>query len=244
MGVTGVDLGVARDNALLDGLSDADLTELLVEAAVVELVVGTVLYERGEPVTAIHFPLSGVVSLVIDLGEEVVEAATVGFEGVSGISVFLGAGSPTERAVVQVRGRAVTLSADAFMQAAAAVDGPLYEVLRRYVQVLFTQLARNAGCNRVHLLQQRAARWLLTTADRMRSPTFDITQEFLAQMLSVRRASVSRVARSLAAAGAITYVRGTLTIVDRQQLGSYACSCYDVVRDVTHEALHPAAAPR
>jgi CRP-like cAMP-binding protein len=151
--------------------------------------------------------------------------------------VVLGASTPTERAVVQVPGRAITLTADQFTRAAAVVDGPFYAVMRRYAQVLFTQLARNAGCNRVHTVQQRAARWLLTTADRMRSPTFDLTQEFLAQMLSVRRASVSRVARGLARTGTITCTRGTLTIVDRQQLESCTCDCYRVLQDATHRAL-------
>ena len=242
--MTGVDLGAARGNELLNGLRDSDLTELLADAFEVELPLGTVLYQPGEPVATVHFPLDGVVSIVTDLGDEVVEAATVGYEGMSGISVFLGAGMPTERAIVQVAGRAITLGADEFARAAAIVDGPFYAIMRRYAQVLFTQLARNAGCNRVHVVQQRAARWLLTTADRMHSPTFDITQEFLAQMLSVRRASVSRVARSLAHAGAIAYVRGTLTILDREQLESYTCDCYRVVRDATDVALSSATALR
>jgi CRP-like cAMP-binding protein len=243
--VTGVEPATARGNLLLDRLGDADLTELLRDAREVELVLGSTLYVPGLPVPDVHFPLSGVVSLVTDLGEgEVVEAATVGPEGMSGIAVFLGAGVPTERARVQVAGRALTLRADAFARAAAAVDGPLYDTMRRYSQALFTQLARNAGCNRVHLVQQRAARWLLTTADRMHSPTFDITQEFLAQMLAVRRASVGRVARSLAQAGCITYVRGTLTILDRPQLEAYACTCYGVVREAHLQAAAPGAATR
>ncbi|WP_375425437.1 Crp/Fnr family transcriptional regulator [uncultured Friedmanniella sp.] len=238
--MTGVDLAAARGNMLLDRLGNAELAELLAEAAEVELVLGAVLYQPGRRVEAVHFPLSGVISLVTDLGEgDVVEAATVGDEGMSGISVYLGAGAPTERASVQVAGRAVTLSADAFGRAAAAVDGPLYATMRRYTQALFIQLVRNAGCNRVHTVRQRTARWLLTTQDRMHSPTFELTQHFLAQMLAVRRASVSGEARSLAADGCITYVRGVLTVLDRAQLESYACTCYQVVRDATEQALHP-----
>ncbi|MGI3783987.1 MAG: Crp/Fnr family transcriptional regulator [Janthinobacterium lividum] len=219
-------------------MPDTKLAELLVDARAVDLVLGTVVYEPGEPVPAVHFPLSGVISLVTDLGDgDIVEAATVGFEGMSGISIFLGAGTPTERATVQVAGRAITLSADAFVRAAAVVDGPLYSMMRRYTQALFTQLARNAGCNRVHTVRQRTARWMLTTADRMHSPTFELTQEFLAQMLTVRRASVSKAASALADAGCITYVRGTLTVLDRPQLESYTCACYDVVRNATNQAL-------
>jgi CRP-like cAMP-binding protein len=242
--VTGVELATARGNALLDRLGDADLAALLGHAREVELALGSTLHEPGLPVHDVHFPLTGVVSLVTDLGEgEVVEAATVGHEGMAGIAVFLGAGVPTERARVQVAGRAVSLSAQT-LSAAAAGDGPLYDTMRRYSQALFTQLARNAGCNRVHLVQQRAARWLLTTADRMHSPTFDITQEFLAQMLAVRRASVGRVARSLAEAGCITYVRGTLTILDRPQLEAYACTCYGVVREAHRQAAAAGATTR
>ena len=235
--MTDVEVEIARGNTLLNALDDADLTAMLLSASVVELPLGAILYRPGERVAAVHFPLSGVVSLVTDLGDEVVEAATVGLEGMSGVSVFLGAGVPTERAVVQVGGRAVTLRADEFTHSAAVVDGPLYKVMRGYTQVLFTQLARNAGCNRVHLVQQRAARWLLTTADRMDSPSFTLTQHFLAQMLAVRRTSVSEVAQFLAEDGCLTYTRGTITITDRPRLHAHACDCYDTVREATDTAL-------
>ena len=243
--MTGVDVAVARGNLLLNRLTEAELTLLLAEAGEVDLALSAVLYEPGALVEAVHFPLSGVVSIVTDLGNgDLVEAATVGHEGMSGISVFLGAGAPTERASVQVAGHAITLSADAFERAAAAVDGPLYATMRRYSQTLFTQLARNAGCNRVHTVRQRTARWLLTTADRMHSPTFQLTQHFLAQMLAVRRASVSKQAHDLAADGCITYLRGTLTILDRPRLESQTCACYQVVRDATERALAPTGHPR
>jgi len=110
-------------------------------------------------------------------------------------------------------------------------------MMRHYAQTLFTQLARNAACNRIHTVQQRAARWLLSTSDRMRSPTFVLTQEFLAQMLAVRRASVSGVAGRLADAGCIRYVRGTVTVLDREALLARACDCYRVLRDNTEQAL-------
>lgn len=233
-----VGIEAARRNLLLDRLSDADLTVLLSGATETALDRGLVLYEPGRPVPTVHFPLSGVVSIVTDLDDGiVVEAATVGFEGMSGISVFLGAGTPTERGVVQVAGRAVALDVATFERAAATSDGPLSSAMRHYTQVLFTQLARNAACNRIHSVQQRAARWLLTTGDRMRSPTFVLTQEFLAQMLAVRRASVSGVARALAEKGCIRYVRGTITILDRPALLRGACSCYGVLRDATEQTL-------
>lgn len=231
-----VELEIARRNAILDGLPIAALERLCTRLEPVPLPLSTVLYQPGEPVAAVHFPLSGVISIVAELEPgAIVEAATVGHEGMSGISVFLGAGAPTERAVVQVRGEALSLPADVFRQ--EVEQGPLQVMLRRYTQALFTQLARNAACNRVHSLRPRAARWLLTTADRMRSPSFELTQEFLAQMLAVRRASVSGVASSLAGDGCISYVRGLITILDRPRLLAHACSCYGAVRRSTERAL-------
>jgi CRP-like cAMP-binding protein len=234
----GVSVEVARGNTLLAGLPDADLSRLMDEATETSLSLGTVLYEPGRPVETVHFPLSGVISIVTDLGGgAAVEAATVGLEGMSGISVFLGAGAPTERAVVQVAGRTVALDVAAFERAAAPVDRPLYGMMRRYTQVLFTQLARNVACSRAHTVEQRAARWLLTTSDRMRSPTFVLTQELLAQVLAVRRASISGVASGLAEAGCIRYVRGTITVLDRQALLARACDCYRVLRGTTEHAV-------
>jgi CRP-like cAMP-binding protein len=112
-------------------------------------------------------------------------------------------------------------------------------MLRRSVQALFTQVSRNAACNRVHTVRQRAARWLLMTADRMGSPSFELTQHFLAQMLAVRRTSVSEVAQSLAEDGCIVYSRGVIIITDRPRLQSHACTCYDVIRRATEAAMAP-----
>lgn len=234
----GISLVTARGNLLLDQLADDDLALLLDRASESVLALATVLYEPGQHVAEVHFPISGVISLVADLGDGAqVEAATIGLEGMSGLAVFLGACAPTERATVQVAGRSIMVDVAAFECAAAAIDGPLFTTMQRYAQVLFTQLARNAACNRVHTVEQRAARWLLTTADRMRSPTFELTQEFLAQMLAVRRASVSTVARGLAESGCIHYSRGRITVLDRARLLSHACDCYQVLREITGRAF-------
>jgi len=228
----------ARGNAVLAGLDDDGLASLLPALREVELPVGRVLHEAGEPIAAVYFPLVGVVSIVADLGVELlVETATVGREGMVGMSVFLGAAVPTERALVQVPGRALTLTSEEVQEHLADVDGALTVMLRRFAQALFSQLSRNAACNRVHVVQQRAARWLLMTADRMDSPRFELTQHFLAQMLAVRRTSVSEVAQSLAEDGCITYTRGIITIVDRPRLEAHACTCYEVIREATRAAL-------
>jgi CRP-like cAMP-binding protein len=144
---------------------------------------------------------------------------------------------PAERSLVQVPGQALGMDAEVFREHVADVDGPLTAMLRRSAQALFTQVSRNAACNRVHSARRRAARWLLATEDRMDAPRFELTQHFLAQMLSVRRTSVSEIAQSLAEDGCITYTRGVITITDRPRLLAHACNCYEVIRRATDEAL-------
>jgi CRP-like cAMP-binding protein len=228
----------ARRNAILGGLGELALATLLPDLRELPLLSGQVLHEPGREAAEVYFPLLGVVSVVADLGDDqIVETATVGREGMVGVSVYLGSGVPTERSLVQVPGRALSMTAEDFREHLADVDGPLTEMLRRSVQALFTQVSRNAACNRVHTVRQRAARWLLMTADRMDSPTFELTQHFLAQMLAVRRTSVSDVARSLAEDGCLTYTRGIITIVDRPRLQAHACNCYDVIRRATDATM-------
>jgi CRP-like cAMP-binding protein len=232
------DVVTARRNAILDGLTDAELEELLPYMTDVSLARGQVLYEKGLPINAAHFPTTGMVSLVQELSaSEIVEIATVGREGMSGISLFFGATAPSESAIVQISGRALRISAPDFLQQISVLDGPLQLMLRRYTQAMFTQLGRNAACNRVHRVRQRAARWLMMCSDRVEGPTFDLTQEFLAQMLAVRRASVGEVAQALADDGCISYTRGSVTILDIKRLHENACECYDVITQATREAM-------
>ncbi len=233
-------MGPARRNAVLNALTDDQLALLLPDLEQVPLPLGQVLHEPGQPVEAVYFPLVGVVSIVAELdGHEIVEAATVGPEGLAGLSVFLGAAAPTERALVQVEGAALRMPTGQFRRAVEVVDGPLASQLRRYTQAMFTQLARNAACNRVHSVRRRAARSLLDTADRMGSPTFGLKQEFLGQMLAVRRQSVSEAARELADDGCISYTRGSVTLLDRDRLHSHACGCYDAIRTAYETAYRP-----
>jgi CRP-like cAMP-binding protein len=227
----------ARRNAILNSLDPDQLGKLATNLEQVPLKLGDVLYEADGTVDVVYFPIVGVVSIVAELNDDqTVEAASVGHEGMVGLSAFLGAGAPSERALVQVAGHALRMTADTLHAATAAIDGPLHTALRRYTQAMLTQLARNAACNRVHSVRQRAARWLLMTADRMDSPSFDLTQEFLAQMLAVRRASVSDVAQSLAQEGCIAYTRGTITILNRARLQAHACDCYRVIAEATTPA--------
>jgi CRP-like cAMP-binding protein len=129
---------------------------------------------------------------------------------------------------MQVPGHGARMEADAFR---AFVRGSpvLNRVLLRYALALMTQMAQNAACNRTHSVEERCARWLLMTQDRVRSPTFELTQEFLAQMLGVRRPTVSIAAGILAQAGLISYVRGRITILDRSELEAACCECYRII---------------
>jgi CRP-like cAMP-binding protein len=238
-----------RRNQILAALPDRILDQLADQLHPLELPTGRVLAEPGATITDVYFVQTGVVSLVADLGgDRVVEVATVGDEGMVGLPAFLGSGRLTERAAVQVAGSALRMPADALRQAIALADGPLQAALQRYTQAMFTQLARNAACNRAHNVRQRCARWLLMTADRMHADSFDLTQEFLAQMLTVRRATVSEVATVLADDGSISYRRGHITIRDRDRLRANACACYAVIRDAFTAAYQglgrPGAADR
>ena len=232
------DPDLARRNSVLAGLPEAALAALLPDLSETPLDAGRVLHEPGRPIREVFFPLVGVISVVADLGDDqVVETATIGREGMAGISVYLGAARPAERSLVQVPGRALSMEAEVLREHVADVDGPLTAMLRRSAQALFVQVSRNAACNRVHTARRRAARWLLATADRMDAPRFELTQHFLAQMLAVRRTSVSEIAQSLAEDGCITYTRGIITITDRPRLLAHACNCYEAIRRATDEAL-------
>jgi CRP-like cAMP-binding protein len=238
-----VDPITARRNAVLAGVVDGHVPPLLTNLHLVPLPAGQTLHEPGEPISTIYFPVLGVVSVVADLGEDqIVETATIGREGIVGMSVFLGADAPTERSLVQVPGQALALAVDDFLLNIAEHDGALTAMLRRSAHALFTQVSRNAACNRVHTVRERAARWLLATADRMDDSTFALTQHFLAQMLAVRRTSVSEVARGLADDGCITYTRGAITITDLAGLQARACTCYEAIRRATDAALRNGSA--
>ena len=231
-GSLGSATGHRLGNRLLDELGAGDRETLAPSLVEVGMTAGELVQAEGRPVPQVLFPLSGVVSLMVELGDDVRgEAATVGREGMLGLSVFLGA-PPTERATVLVAGRALALSAADFGRQVRVIDGPLERILRRYAASMFTQLARNAACNRVHSVRQRTARWLLSTADRTDGPSFVLTQDLLAHVLAVRRASVNAAARALVEDGCISYVRGVVTIEDPRRLQDQACSCYQVLARV------------
>ena len=217
-------------NHILDALPPADLARLRPDMEEVALVVRDVVFDAREIITAVHFPVSGIVSLVTPMEDgSIVEVTTVGNEGMVGVAVFLGARSTTVRAISQVSGRALRQPVDAFLR---AIDdhSQLRAVVQRYTQALFTQISQSAGCNRLHSNEERLARWLLMSHDRVGADRFPITQEFLSQMLGVRRATVTVSAGILQRAGFISYARGQVTIVDRKGLEGASCECYRIMQ--------------
>jgi CRP-like cAMP-binding protein len=144
--------------------------------------------------------------------------------------VFLGARSIPGEAFCQVAGRALRVPAEALIRE-ASTRGPLHDLLQRYTQALFNQVAQTAACNRAHSIDERCARWLLITHDQVGADRFPLTQQFLAMMLGVRRAGVNAAAGILQRAGFVRYRRGVITVTDRPGLESAACACYRIVRD-------------
>ena len=196
----------------------------------VELALGQVLYESGATMPYVYFPTDAIVSLLYVLEDGAsAEIAVVGFEGLVGISIFMGGGSTPSRAVVQSAGSGYRMRADA-MKLEFARSGPVMHLLLRYTQALITQMAQTAVCNRHHSLDQQLCRWLLLSLDRLRGSELVMTQDLIANMLGVRREGVTDAARKLQAAGIIRYARGHITVLDRPALEARTCECYAVVK--------------
>ena len=217
------------NNHVLAALPADEMRRLLRQLTEVSLEIKTVLFEPGEPIAAVHFPLDGVISLVTPLEDgAIVEVATVGNEGIVGVPLFPG-GSLAVRAISQVPGRALRMGARAFLTELERRDA-LYEVVQNYTAALFGQIAQAAACNRLHSNEERLSRWLLMSHDRVGLDEFAITHEFLGQMLGSRRATVTLSAGILQAAGLIRYQRGHVTILDRRGLEGVSCECYGVIK--------------
>jgi CRP-like cAMP-binding protein len=190
-----------------------------------------VLFEPNERIDHVYFPLSSVLSMVATTHNGVaVEVATIGNEGMLGVPLFLGVDSAPLKAFAQVSGETLRMGARAFRQHVQR-EPKLAGVLRRYTQALMVQIAQGTVCNRAHSIEQRCCRWLLMTNDRVGTSHFVLTQEFLALMLGVRRATVSEAAAALQGAGLIQYRRGLVNIVNRRGLEQRACECYRIIRD-------------
>jgi len=219
-----------RRNLILRGLPDEEYARLTPLLEPLDLELKDPLYASGDPIEHVYFPIDAVLSVLSRLdGEVAVEVATVGFEGVSGLPAFLGNARSPHDSLCQIAGAAMRLSTTD-LRAFLTVDGALHDLLHCYTQAMMVQLSQNVACNRLHTTEERCARWLLQTRDRVASDEFELTQEFLAQMLGVRRGTVSLTAGVLQQAGVIRYTRGRITVVDVHALHEAACDCYDSVQ--------------
>jgi CRP-like cAMP-binding protein len=203
------------------------------------MLLGQVLYEPGRTMTHVYFPTSCIVSLLYVMQNgQAAEIAVVGFEGIVGVSLFMGGDSTSSRAVVQSAGDGFRLKTSLMMQEFNA-GGPVLHLLLRYTQALLTQMAQTAVCNRHHSLDQQLCRWLLLSLDRLRSNELVMTQELIANMLGVRREGVTEAAGRLDKAGVIRYQRGHITVLNRPLLEQRTCECYAVVKK-EYDRLLPA----
>jgi CRP-like cAMP-binding protein len=219
--------GIGR-NRLLRALPAHEVERLLPSLESVPLLAGMPIYEPNSRIEHVYFPISGIISMTSDMEEGTVEVGTVGREGMTGLPLVLQATTMPTRAFVQVPGHSYRMRDDDFL--AALRDVPRFErLLCRYALALFDQAAQHAACNRLHALEERCARWLLMTHDRVDGDVMPLKQQFLAEMLGVHRPAVTLAAGALQKAGVIRYTRGKVTVLDRGALERASCECYRII---------------
>lgn len=219
-----------NQNHLLAALPDADYDALAPHLEPVSLALGQMIYEPNQRLQHAIFPTSAAVSLyyLTESGSSA-QSASVGNEGVVGISLFMGGGTTPSSAVVQVAGQGWRLERRRLQQAFNSA-GALRSLLLRYTQALMTQVSQMAVCNRHHSVEQQLSRWLLLTHDRAPARELVMTHELVAGMLGVRRESVTEAAGRLQQSGHIRYQRGHIAVLDLAGLETRACECYGVVK--------------
>jgi CRP-like cAMP-binding protein len=229
----------SRQNQLLAALSETQYQRLVPNLELVSLPLNKVIYEPGEAIRYVYFPHQALVSLVSTMENgSTVEVGLVGNEGMVGLPVIWGGDTTTTRAFVQVADSGSRMKAS-LLKIEFDRGDQLQTLLLRYMQALHTQISQLAACNRLHMIEGRLARWLLSVHDRMQKDEFPLTQEFIGQMLGTRRAGVTEAAGVLSQAGMIRYTRGKITILDRPKLEATACECYGLVKSEFTRLLSP-----
>lgn len=219
-----------KTNLLLEALPDAELDALKPHLSSADLAQHTILFDVNDMIDTVYFPIGAVVSLVIPLSTgEVVETAMVGRDGVIGASAALNGRQSLNRAIVQIGGHCLTCPVEP-LKALLQEHQNIRSLIGAHEQALFAQAQQSAACNATHVVESRFARWLMRASDLCGSDVLPLTQEYIAQMLGVRRTSVTLVARTLQQAGLIRYARGHIKIIDKPALQETACECYQTVK--------------
>jgi CRP-like cAMP-binding protein len=219
-----------RENRLLATLSQETLALLEPELKETSAAQGVVFLEPGDSIDRVYFPQSGMISLlVIGREGEMVEVSTVGREGALGLHRGLGGGLSFTRAMVQISGRFSTIAAHTFERISLG-SASLQDMIAGYTEMRLAGAQQLVACNAIHDASSRLCRWLLQCADHIDSPQLPLTQEYLAQMLGVRRTTVTLLAQELQKRGAVKYSRGKMTILNRKMLKDGSCECYEVMQ--------------
>ena len=217
-------------NRLLAALPLKEYQRMLPNLEQVSLSFAEDIYESGDVIRHVYFLESGIISLLAAVGERsLLEVGIVGSEGMVGLSVFLGAKTSNNRAIVQGKGFALKMTATSF-QTECNFGGKLPKLLQHFTHSLMTQISQSAVCYRFHPIEARLARWLMMTFDRMKTEEFRLTQNFLSNMLGVRREAVNKAATNLQKQKLIDYRRGNISILNQAALETVACQCYEIIK--------------
>jgi CRP-like cAMP-binding protein len=226
-----------EQNHLLKALPPAEQDRIFPFLQLIDMPLGKVLYESGDVLRHVYFPVDSIVSLLYVMEDGAsAEISVVGNEGLVGVALFMGGETTPSRAIVQSAGSAYRLVGQRLKEEFNR-HGPLQILLLRYTQALLTQMAQTAVCNRHHSVDQQLCRWLLLSLDRLDDNQLTMTQELIANMLGVRREGVTEAAGKLQTVGVIRYSRGQITVLDRPRLEGLCCECYSVVKRETDRLL-------
>jgi CRP-like cAMP-binding protein len=228
---------VTVSNHILNAVRGEARAFILPHLEKVTLAARQVLYEQGESMVHVYFPTTAVVSLmtVVEEGSSI-EISSVGNEGIIGPGVMSNEDTAVARAVAQLPGEALRMKLATFQEAIQQHES-LRELVRRSIQILLVKIARAAGCNGLHPVEQRCARWLLSLHDRLETDEFPLTQEFLAEMLGVSRPRINVVAGGMQKAGLIAYARGRVKVLSREKLEAASCGCYASIKQEVERLL-------
>ncbi|MEO6913650.1 MAG: Crp/Fnr family transcriptional regulator [Candidatus Baltobacteraceae bacterium] len=230
-----------KNNAILGRLTGEDRATVLKDGQVTSFKLRQGVYDPDQRINEVYFPINSVLSVVTHMENgTVIEIGTIGREGMTGIPLLMGADSTPNTSFCQVDGECWEMSASTFRQLLEQSD-TFRAFVNRYLQAYVNMLGQFIGCNRLHSVYERAARWILMTQDRVDEDEFPLTHEFLATMLGSRRSGVTLAAAALQKAGFISYHRGCITVLDRDALVGTACECYGVTKREFDAMLRPEA---